>query len=144
MCARILPNPCPSPLPLRPFFLSVSLSPTMLSARLVDLPEIKGNHRKFRTLVTSYIGKKIFKKNNENFTKKKPIIVQSNAFILFFFIFIYSWLSRFFWECESEFFCEGFLMCLFFFLNEWIMLMFFFITYIRHFSLLSSFFALYY
>lgn len=23
----------------------------------VDLPEIKGNHRKFRTLVTSYIGK---------------------------------------------------------------------------------------
>lgn len=22
----------------------------------VDLPEIKGNHRKFRTLVTSYIG----------------------------------------------------------------------------------------
>lgn len=23
---------------------------------LVDLPEIKGNHRKFRTLVTSYIG----------------------------------------------------------------------------------------
>lgn len=25
----------------------------------VDLPEIKGNHRKFRTLVTSYIGKRI-------------------------------------------------------------------------------------
>jgi len=24
---------------------------------LVDLPEIKGQHRKFRTLVTSYIGK---------------------------------------------------------------------------------------
>lgn len=25
----------------------------------VDLPEIKGNHRKFRTLVTSYIGNQI-------------------------------------------------------------------------------------
>lgn len=24
----------------------------------VDLPEIKGNHRKFRTLVSSYIGKR--------------------------------------------------------------------------------------
>lgn len=28
----------------------------MNSPESVDLPEIKGNHRKFRTLVTSYIG----------------------------------------------------------------------------------------
>lgn len=28
-----------------------------LMLHVVDLPEIKGNHRKFRTLVTSYIGK---------------------------------------------------------------------------------------
>lgn len=27
--------------------------------KIVDLPEIKGNHRKFRTLVTSYIGNRI-------------------------------------------------------------------------------------
>lgn len=52
------------------FFLSfiqqqqkcLSLSLFLLSiwfffVRIVDLPEIKGNHRKFRTLVTSYIGK---------------------------------------------------------------------------------------
>lgn len=43
--------------------LSVCLSvwlrsaPLHCSPLLVDLPEIKGNHRKFRTLVTSYIGR---------------------------------------------------------------------------------------
>lgn len=39
-----------------PLFLSIYLSPVLLKQLPVDLPEIKGNHRKFRTLVTSYIG----------------------------------------------------------------------------------------
>lgn len=46
-----------------PTKMPLSLSLSLLSlfclifVRIVDLPEIKGNHRKFRTLVTSYIGK---------------------------------------------------------------------------------------
>jgi hypothetical protein len=37
--------------------LTVRSAPLRCSPQLVDLPEIKGNHRKFRTLVTSYIGR---------------------------------------------------------------------------------------
>jgi hypothetical protein len=53
----------------------------------VDLPEIKGNHRKFRTLVTSYIGK----------TKKKFQQMHAVRWIylflfLFYFIFILNFL----------------------------------------------------
>lgn len=33
------------------------INQTINAKRKVDLPEIKGNHRKFRNLVTSYIGK---------------------------------------------------------------------------------------
>lgn len=48
----------------------------------VDLPEIKGNHRKFRTLVSSYIGKKLPK------CIECSVIVKAYVNILFFSLYI--------------------------------------------------------
>lgn len=46
--------------------------------RIVDLPEIKGNHRKFRTLVTSYIGKALTTKQKEITTTKATTYILNN------------------------------------------------------------------
>lgn len=51
----------------------------------VDLPEIKGNHRKFRTLVSSYIGKLKIKKNSTI----QFFFLKSIKLSLFYFIFIF-------------------------------------------------------
>ncbi len=56
---------------------------------LVDLPEIKGNHRKFRTLVSSYIGNElkltIFEqKKNNSLASRFSAVQLSKAMFEFF------------------------------------------------------------
>lgn len=56
MRAKTIPSLLP-PSPLRP---RVSCYRCCCSAAVVDLPEVTGQHRKFRTLVSSYIGTSSF------------------------------------------------------------------------------------